>query len=317
MPTQVLPAATRYELIDAAVAGGRLAVGSWRPSEASSDAPGLPVLAIHGITGNHRCWAFLADCLPDRLLIAPDLRGRGGSCALPGPYGLGGHAEDMIGVLDDLGIPRVTVVGHSMGAFVATVLAHRYPSRVDSLVLVDGGLPMTKGRPEDDEVVSRQIPQNLSARLDLRFRTKDDAVMFWRMHPAFAHDWSPVVADYARYDVGGRAPRWRSRAVKDALVEDSAEILLGAEHRAALDDLDHQAQWLTAPRGLLGETPGLYPPNLLLHWVERYPHLVVRPVAGVNHYTIVMSRHGAKAVAAAVLAADDPDALADEACATR
>ncbi|WP_370894876.1 alpha/beta fold hydrolase [Janibacter sp. GXQ6167] len=310
MPTPVLPAAKRYELAQAAVAGGHLAVGTWRPTTAAAEDPGLPVLAIHGITGNHRCWHYLADCVPDRQVIAPDLRGRGGSYALPGPYGLGGHAEDMVAVLDAFGIDRVRVVGHSMGAFVATVLAYRYPDRVDSLILVDGGMPMTTSRPLADEELARDIPENLAARLDLRFRTKDDAVMFWRMHPAFAHDWSPVVADYARYDLGGRAPRWRSRAVKDALIEDSADILRGSEHRDALDHLAHQAQWLTASLGLLGQAPGLYPPPLLLHWVETYPEVIVRPVAGVNHYTIVMSRRGGEAVAAAVHAADDPVALA-------
>ena len=52
-------------------------------------------------------------------LIAPDLRGRGRSNTLPGPFGMTRHADDMAAVLDFLGVPRAVVVGHSMGGFVS------------------------------------------------------------------------------------------------------------------------------------------------------------------------------------------------------
>ncbi|MFP3381125.1 alpha/beta fold hydrolase, partial [Bacillus sp. SIMBA_069] len=50
--------------------------------------------------------------------------------------------DDLLAVLDRLGVDRATVAGHSMGAFVAVRLAERHPERVDRLVLLDGGLPV-------------------------------------------------------------------------------------------------------------------------------------------------------------------------------
>ena len=48
----------------------------------------------------------------------------------------------MIAVLDALGLERALVVGHSLGAYIASALAAAHPDRVAGLVLVDGGLPI-------------------------------------------------------------------------------------------------------------------------------------------------------------------------------
>ena len=66
-----------------------------------------PVLAIHGITSSNASWVAVGRALGDRAaLVAVDLRGRGESNVLPGPYGLEAHARDMLAVLDALGIDR-------------------------------------------------------------------------------------------------------------------------------------------------------------------------------------------------------------------
>ena len=48
-------------------------------------------------------------------------------------------------MLDHLQVDQAVVVGHSMGGFVAVVLAHHHPERVRRLVLIDGGLPLVDG----------------------------------------------------------------------------------------------------------------------------------------------------------------------------
>lgn len=302
MIERILPAQRRYSLTKVRVAQGDLAVGSWRPRKihASDDAP--VVMAVHGITGNHRCWPYLADSLPWARLIAPDLRGRGQSADIRTGFGMATHADDVIRVLDHLGVERAVLVGHSMGGFVTSVAAHRHPDRVSALVLVDGGMPITAEIPDDPQIVSSQTTEHLKRRLQMTFRSEEDAVRWWQTHPAFLGSWSPVIADYAAYDLGGRRPRLRSRASLKGLLEDSADIICGTDLRDAMDALAHPATWLTASRGLLGEPPGLYPPELLVHWVERYPQVTVVPVQDVNHYTIVLSRAGAEAIADAVAA---------------
>ncbi|MBV9453978.1 MAG: alpha/beta fold hydrolase, partial [Rubrobacter sp.] len=79
-----------------------------------------PVLAMHGITAQHRAFNSVARCLqhPDGM-VAMDLRGRGDSEKPSSSYGLDAHAQDAIRTLDHIGIERAVLVGHSMGAFIA------------------------------------------------------------------------------------------------------------------------------------------------------------------------------------------------------
>src|SRR6478609_8022023 len=130
------------DTLDVPVAGGSLHVTAW-------ERHGAPVLAVHGITSSGWVWPFLAADL-DRPLVAPDLRGRGRSNSLPGPYGLAAHAADCAAVVEAVSDQPVVVVGHSMGGFVATVLAARRPELVRGVVLVDGGLPF----PSADEAAT-------------------------------------------------------------------------------------------------------------------------------------------------------------------
>ncbi|MCH7750179.1 MAG: alpha/beta fold hydrolase, partial [Acidobacteria bacterium] len=93
------------------VTGGDLFVARW--------GSGPPVLAVHGITGSHAAWPWVADRLVGAVsLIAPDLRGRGASNGLPGLFGMAAHAADLVAVLDHLDVTRAVVVGHSMGAWI-------------------------------------------------------------------------------------------------------------------------------------------------------------------------------------------------------
>ena len=87
------------------------------------------MLAIHGITSTSRTWLATARALGDRAtLLAVDLRGRGRSIELPPAVGLDAHVRDMVAVLDAIGQTRAVVVGHSLGAYIATRLAPRIPS---------------------------------------------------------------------------------------------------------------------------------------------------------------------------------------------
>src|SRR5918998_4160417 len=102
---------TDPERFDVHVAGGELAAYRW-PGD------GPLVVAAHGITSNHRSWGVVAAALDgDVTLVAPDLRGRGRSNGLPGPYGIERHADDVAALLDHLEVERAVVAGHSMGGF--------------------------------------------------------------------------------------------------------------------------------------------------------------------------------------------------------
>lgn len=101
---------------------------------------GPPVVLQHGVLGSRRSWAHLVNLLAeDFTLIAPDLLGHGDSSAPRGDYSLGAHAGGLRDLLDELGIERATLVGHSLGGGVAMQFTWLFPERVERLVLVDSG----------------------------------------------------------------------------------------------------------------------------------------------------------------------------------
>ncbi|MFE6237151.1 alpha/beta fold hydrolase [Cellulosimicrobium sp. NPDC057862] len=342
-PTSAQPdvtAATHtYATLDVPVAGGRLRVGVWDPvpapgarpddgarggeharpdharPDATPDTATVPtVLAVHGITASHRAWPAVVAALPGVRVVAPDLRGRGRSNTLPGPFGMGAHADDLATVLDALGIDRVVALGHSMGAFVSVVLAHRHPGRVSRLVLVDGGIPLPPpvGLPPDadHDQVLRALLGPAVERLERTFADREEYRGFWRAHPAFAsawdEPWGDVVAGYVDYDLVGEAPALRPASSGAAVSADSLELYEGgplADALAGDHPLDVPLVLLRAPRGLLDEPEALYSPGHLAAWRARLPGLRTRDVAGINHYTIIMSPPGVEAVAGETLQA--------------
>jgi len=270
------------------VAGGQLTIGVWGVEG------GIPVLAVHGVTASHRAWEQVAERLPTGYtLIAPDLRGRGDSGDLPGPYGMAAHADDCAAILDALGVGRPVVVGHSMGAFVAVVFADRYPDRVSRLVLVDGGPPLPP--PPPGVTAEQQLDAVIgpaARRLSMRFESVEAYRAYWRAHPAFA-EWTPAIESYVDYDLTGEPPSLRSKVSLDAVRADSIDLYEHDTLPTAWKRLRHTAILLRAERGMLDETPPLYPdPDALTN------HLPVRTVPGTNHYTIVLGVPGAYAVAA-------------------
>ncbi|WP_125776792.1 alpha/beta fold hydrolase [Antribacter gilvus] len=294
-----------YTDLDVTVAGGALRVGVWEPEPSSaSDAPTPTVLAVHGITASHQAWPAVAAALPGVRVVAPDLRGRGRSNHLPGPFGMGAHADDLAAVLKAVAAGPVVVLGHSMGGFASVVLAHRYPHLVSRLVLVDGGLPLPPpaGLPEGatHEEVLQALLGPAVERLGRTFASREAYRDFWRAHPAFAGAWDEVVEGYVDYDLVETGAGLRPATSPEAVAHDSLDLYEGGPLMEALlgpDPVRVPITLLRAPRGLLDEPGGLYPAATVEDWTGRLPGLVVREVAGVNHYTIIMSPAGVAAVA--------------------
>lgn len=284
---------SNYRVADIPVSGGTLRVGVWGPEE-----PHTPtILAVHGVTASHMAWSMLAEQLPDVRIIAPDLRGRGRSNQLPGPYGMPVHADDLASVLEYFATGKVLVVGHSMGAFVSLVLAHRHPQLVSSLLLIDGGLPLQLPEGLSDEQIVQAVLGPAAQRLTMEFASAADYLDFWRPHPAFAGHWNPAVEAYFDYDLHGSAPRLKPSTSYAALAEDTAELHRGASLVTALQERVHRVLFLQSPRGLFDETPGLYRDDYVARCAETMEDFEARKLADTNHYTIVMDELGATAVA--------------------
>src|SRR5699024_4069541 len=112
--------------------------------------------------------------------------GRACSNGVAGPWGIGRHAEDVLAIADAVGRGPVTVLGHSMGAYVAAVAASRHPDRFARVVLVDGGVafPPPPGT-YIDELLTAVIGPAMT-RLSMTFDDMVAYLDFMAANPAFA-----------------------------------------------------------------------------------------------------------------------------------
>ena len=286
------------------VVGGDLAVLRW-----PADRPDAPVvLALHGITANGLCWGPVAEQLAGRVtLVAPDLRGRGRSAGIQGPFGVDAHADDVAALVAALDLPDVVLTGHSMGAFVAALAAVRHPALVRRLLLVDGGVgfPLPTGLDPDELLTSVLGPA--MARLSMTFPDRAAYRAFWRRHPAFGGCWSPWVDAYTQRDLVGAEPELRSSCRLDAVRADGMgqfdPEVLGAVHRLPGRDELPWVELLWAERGLMDEPQGLYDEQRLTDAALDRERVVPRLVPDTNHYTVLIGAEGAAAVARRLLAA--------------
>lgn len=286
-----------YQAWQATVRGGELSGGRWSPD----DAPAGTVLAVHGVTANHRCWGPLAERAPRLDLVAPDLRGRGRSGALPGPAGLRQHADDLAASLDALGLDRVVVLGHSMGGLVSVVFADAHPDRVERLVLVDGGLPLhpLPGMSADETMQATLGPA--LDRLAMRFPSREAYQQFWRAHPAFAAGITPAMAAYFDYDLvpaddGG----FRSSVAGDLVRDDVRSQLDPDTLPPALERLRLPASFVWCGRGLLDQPQPLYALAEAQEWAERLPSLRLVELPDVNHYMVIFAAEPLDRIVAAL-----------------
>jgi pimeloyl-ACP methyl ester carboxylesterase len=106
---------------------------------------GDPVVLVHGLGGSSRWWWRTIDALAANFQVyAVDLVRFGGSrCA--DPFMLDAAAEHVSRWLDQEGLDRVHLVGHSLGGHVATQLAADHPEQIDRLVLVSAAAPPFRG----------------------------------------------------------------------------------------------------------------------------------------------------------------------------
>ncbi len=252
-----------------------------------------PVLALHGITAQHRAFGAVARHLrhPDGM-VALDLRGRGNSeKPLPGNYGLGAHAGDVIRTLDYLGIERGVLVGHSMGAFVALHAALLYPDRIGALVLLDGGWPRPEEPSEANEEEEAAIQEGLQrafSRLDMVFETPEDYLDFWFPGRNLTlEDLPPDLADYYLYDLGRVEGGYTPKASREAAEEDAQSVSSESPTADTLKGLGCPVVLIRAAEGFFpgsdplisDETRDVLAEALTLHSERR--------LTGANHYSML------------------------------
>lgn len=131
-------ASASFDLFSASVEGAEVAYAQ----QGTVNHP--PLLFLHGWGASHKYWLHaFSGFAPRWRCLAPDLPGFGLSEKPARDYTVEGLSRWVGGFLDRLNIPRVTLVGHSMGGTIALLFALANPGRVEKLALVN---PLVRGR---------------------------------------------------------------------------------------------------------------------------------------------------------------------------
>ncbi|HTW99859.1 MAG TPA: alpha/beta hydrolase [Acidimicrobiales bacterium] len=212
-------------------------------------AHGPALVLVHGLGYGRWGWGRFAELLARRRrLVLVDNRGIGGSDAPPGPYSVAEMAADVAGVLDELGLERVDVLGASLGGMIALHLALDDPKRLRRVVLVAATpgevlgtrLPASTARllrrrmPSSRETQRRLVAGALSpATLAERPELVDALVELRERHPQQPAAWEAQAAASAAFCASGGLERVTNpvlalAGLDDAVIDPRNSELLAA-----------------------------------------------------------------------------------------
>ncbi|MFK7918118.1 MAG: alpha/beta hydrolase [Ilumatobacter sp.] len=285
--------ALRPEFISFETPEGSLGALRWQGID------GAPtVLAVHGITAN--AWHF--DPLAHHLaggatIVALDLRGRGRSHLHAGPFGIRRHAGDVADVARQLG-GQITLIGHSMGAYVALLAAEGHPRLFHGVVVVDGGTPLPAPVGIDIEAALTHTLGPALGRLQTTWPDRVSYQTMWSQHPAFEHGIGLDLQRTLLADLVDAPGGFRAAVNEAAVIVDGRDLLADDEIRNVLVRRRVATTIVRAPLGLDGAAPPLIADEV----VASMPQHRWTTIEDTNHYTVLLDPFGAAAVANAVRA---------------
>ena len=184
----------------AVAADAKLHVRHW-----PADPARRPFLLVHGLSSNARLWDGVAQALgaAGHSVYAVDLRSHGESDRPATGYDTATAAADLDALCSALDLPPAVVAGQSWGGNVVVQLAARFPARVASLVLVDGGWIALRSSFKTWEACAKRLrPPDMDGMAPARLRN-----YLRHGHP----DWEPWAVDATlanfRVDAGGKLER--------------------------------------------------------------------------------------------------------------
>jgi pimeloyl-ACP methyl ester carboxylesterase len=224
---------------------------------------GPPVLLLHGLAGHTLEWAHTGQYLTDRhRVLALALRGHGGSERTPGDVSPEAHVADVAFVIDELGLARAAVVGHSLGGVIALLVAAEHPELIRALVIADA----CPQRPHKREVGVAKVRHAL-ARWPVPFASREEATRFFGGPSMAAQAW-----------VGGLEQRrdgWWPQF--------DAEVMVRTMHEVCGRDYWEEWEQIRCPTLVVRAGRGMIPRGYLEAMSARMPSMQLREIEGAGH----------------------------------
>jgi pimeloyl-ACP methyl ester carboxylesterase len=256
---------------------------------AVSEGRGKHILCLHGLTANCRCWDVIAASLtPAHTITAVDFRGRGLSDKPPTGYSWQHHVQDIFCVLEDLGLNRTALMGHSLGAYVAMAFAAEYPDRVEKLILLDGGAELSQAHWDRVDIV---IKPSLD-RLGQVFPSFEAYIENMKKAPIL-QPWSQAIEDYFRYESEDVEGGVRSRIHPDHIREEmrNTRKMTPSEYYAKITC---PVLLVRATDGIISEEDLVVPEHAADRMIKEIPNLRRVDIQGTNHYSILFQPNASR-----------------------
>lgn len=257
---------------------------------------GPTVFCLSGLGSHAPTWAPFAASVPAARVFGIDLRGRGTGQGLTGPTGLRQHAKDVAAVLEALDLTDVVLVGHSMGAYLAPVVAQE-TTRLKKLVLVDGGI-----RPALPFFMKPGL-----VRITFRKQLKDADKTFPSVEAlaekarvgkmlADRPDLKPALLEILAAE-SQQADGFRPKLDVDRCVADAVDCFFGPDNAPALAALDLPTDVFLAEHAKGTTDKPFVSDKAVTEAVAKQPLLNVKRLPG-NHVTVLFAPEVAAAVQA-------------------
>lgn len=233
-----------------------------------------PVLCLHGWLDNAASFIPLAQHLTDMPLVALEFAGHGHSShrSADARYYFFDHVEDIVQLCRQQGWQQLTIIGHSMGAMVATALAASFPELVQRLVLIDSLGFVTDSAAN----AAKQLRDGINSRLKTTVRKPfyanlTEAATARQKQSDFSLTEALLLAERGTVATANGLS-WRA----DMRLRHSSVYRLTPEQGWAL------AAAVSCPVLAIAAKDSAFYPNIQ-HWAPCYPNLTLETVSGGHH----------------------------------
>ncbi|MEM6297996.1 MAG: alpha/beta hydrolase [Bacteroidota bacterium] len=256
---------------------------------------GETILLTHGLTANAHTFdgVIAAGLSPAYRVISVNLRGRGLSDKPETDYQMRDHVQDIIELMDTLGLEKVALGGHSFGAFLTMYLAAHHPERVSKAILLDAAARL---HPDTPKLLGPTL-----SRLSQTFPSFEDYLNQIKGFPFLKNAWNEHMTSYYRADVRELASGEVTPRAKATHIEQALKGPLEIEWLELLEKIQHPTLFLHALGGYGGVgAPPLIPLEMAQETAETLSSCTYKQITG-NHQTMLYGQ-GAEEVVSAIRA---------------